>query len=150
MKASNNAYDLIRTFEGFSPTIYVCPAGKETIGIGHCLTSEEMTSGRYDHPISIDQANIILGQDLGTAELGINRLVTTPINQNQFDALCSFAFNLGVHALAGSTLLGLINQGRFSEAGNEFIKWDHCNGKELDGLKRRRIAEAELFNKTEN
>jgi lysozyme len=75
----------------------------------------------------------------------VSTMVTGPVNQNQFDALISFAYNLGLGALHGSTLLRLVNQGDMEDAANEFPKWDHAGGVAVAGLTRRRLAEQQLF-----
>jgi lysozyme len=72
-------------------------------------------------------------------------MITSQVNQNQFDALVSFTYNLGVGALHGSTLLHLVNQSDFTNAANEFPKWDHAGGVVVAGLLRRRLAEQTLF-----
>lgn len=75
----------------------------------------------------------------------VNRLVTVVFNQNGFDALVDFAFNLGNNALSGSTLLRKLNAGDFAGAADEFPKWCHAGGKLVPGLLRRRQAEQRLF-----
>ena len=84
--------------------------------------------------------------DLTNAGNWVTRLVSEYINQNQFDALCDFVFNLGAQNLATSSLLRYINAGDFESASNEFPKWNHCRGQVLAGLTARRAAEQELFN----
>jgi lysozyme len=91
------------------------------------------------------QADNRLHVDLMRVGVAVDRLVNHKANQNQFDALCDFAYNLGAHALAESTLLAFHLAGRYDKAALEFPKWDHAHGVELAGLKRRRLAEQALY-----
>jgi GH24 family phage-related lysozyme (muramidase) len=83
--------------------------------------------------------------DLHEAEEAVDRLVTAPLNQNEFDALVSFTFNLGEGNLKKSTLLKYLNQMRYEDAANEFPRWNRAGGQILPGLTRRREAEKRLF-----
>jgi lysozyme len=87
-----------------------------------------------------------LVDDVIKCEKTIKNLVEVPLTQGQFDALIDFTFNLGVYNLANSTLLKLINQGQMEEADREFYRWNKAAGKVLNGLVKRRAAEAALFN----
>lgn len=110
-----------------------------TIGYGH-------TSGvRVGQVISFAEAEDLLRLDLAEAEDGVTQLVRVPISDNQFAALVSFAFNLGVASLAGSTLLRKVNAGDTAAAANEFLKWANAGGHPSAGLLRRRKAERALF-----
>ena len=84
-------------------------------------------------------------QDLNKFEDGVNNLVQVDINQNQFDALICFSYNLGLHALGGSTLLKDLNNGDSDSAANQFLVWDRAGGQVVEGLLRRRQAEKDLF-----
>ena len=95
--------------------------------------------------ITAAQSEALLKQDLAKFETGVEKLVTHPITQDQFDALVSFSFNLGLGALKGSTLLKKLNAGDFQGASNEFSKWVNAGGQRLQGLVRRRAAEQMLF-----
>lgn len=75
----------------------------------------------------------------------ISGLVKVPLKQNQFDALVSLVYNIGITAFSHSTMLKLINQNQLDKAALEFIKWDHVNGTEVEGLRARRLAERSLF-----
>lgn len=141
MTTSEQGISLIKKFEGFSAEAYLCPAGKMTIGYGHIICPGEKFSG----PISKYEAGIILKNDIKISEQAVGRLVEVPIEQHQFDALVSFAFNLGQKSLENSTLLRLINNLEFLVASKQFGRWVYANGKKLDGLVRRRQAEADLF-----
>ena len=143
---SQTALDLVKQFEGFSPTRYVCSGGKLTIGYGHVITTPHIKD--FEKPITQKRAEQILMMDMTYAQRAVDRLVKVPLNQNQFDALVSFVFNIGEGAFAASTLLRQLNKGRYQEAAAEFMRWIHAGGKRLDGLIRRRRAEQALFLKT--
>ena len=141
MKTSTKGINFIKSFEHFSPTSYICPAGFKTIGYGHVI-------GQSDHfdDISEAQAEEILSQDLHVAETSVCRNITAPLEQNQFDALVSFVFNLGGGSLQRSSLRQKINYGSDEdEIHNEFVKWVYAGGKKLLGLMRRREAEAGMY-----
>lgn len=75
----------------------------------------------------------------------VNTSVTVPLSQNQFDALVSFAFNVGATAFQGSTLLSVLNQGNYDDVPSQMLRWNRAGGRVLRGLTRRRTAEGELF-----
>jgi lysozyme len=144
MKINDKGILIVKSFEGCKLIAYLCPAKIWTIGYGH--TGTEVKSGLN---ISLDKANQLLQQDLIKFEDGVNKLVTSSINQNQFSALVSFAYNLGLGALQKSTLLKLVNANpNDHNIPLEFMKWINAGGKPLDGLKRRRAAESELYQKS--
>lgn len=140
MLVSDKGLDLIKTFESFSALPYRCPAGKLTIGYGHVIKDGESFT-----KITQDEALEILRKDCAIAESCINKSVTVPINQNQFDALVSFVFNVGCGAFKTSTLLLLLNSEKYNEAANEFNKWVYANRIKLNGLVNRRAEERALF-----
>ena len=139
MKTSNKGIDLIKKFEGCKLKAYKCPAGKLTIGYGHT------NNVRPDDVITEAQAVDLLLRDVLDCEGVINRLVTKTLNQGQFDACISFIFNLGAGNFQRSTLLRKINQGDFAGASREFSRWIYAGGKILNGLKKRREEEKQLF-----
>lgn len=141
MNLSPAGLELIEQSEGFRSTVYNDTAGIPTIGYGHRLLRGES----FPNGITQAQAQAILANDLRTAEAAVQRLVTVPLAQGQFDALVDFAFNLGAARLAASTLLKHLNAGRFDAAAQELLKWDRCAGQENAGLKARRQAEFHLF-----
>lgn len=164
MELSPKGLDLIKDFEGFSSSVYICPAGHKTIGYGHRLTSTEA----YPDGISRPYAAKLLTADVHWAEDAVNRLVKVELTQDQLDALVSLVFNIGARAFARSRLLWLINsgqgervagQGGVSDANKVAAlvwrrehrsvlgEWDWCRaGGEVSlGLVRRRMAEATLF-----
>lgn len=139
MKTSPKGIALIKEYEGLRLGAYLCSAGVLTIGYGH-------TGGVKEGDLITEQkAEQLLQDDLKKFENGVLRLVRVPVTQNQFDALVSFAFNLGVGNLGKSTLLKMLNDRDYKGAAGQFIRWNKAAGKELAGLTRRRIAESELF-----
>ena len=97
---TQDGIDLIKRFEGFSATVYICPAGYPTIGYGHLVKD----SGRYEQGITEAEAEELLRRDVHAAESAVMRLIDVPLTDGQFDALASFTFNLGAGALQRSTL----------------------------------------------
>ena len=141
MKASGNAINLIKTFEGCRYRAYDCPAGVCTIGYGH---TEGVYSGMT---ISQDDADRFLAQDIEKVEKAINQSILVKLNQNQFDALVSFVFNIGIQAFYRSTLLQKLNHGAFKVIPYEMNRWTNIHGKFSKGLQNRRNKEVALFQK---
>lgn len=139
MKINQKGIDLIKHFEGLYLESYKCPAGVWTIGYGHTggVSAGEKISG--------EKAEDLLKGDLEKFEKGVEELVQTDINEDQFSALVSFSFNLGLGNLSKSTLLKKLNAGDYTGAADEFPKWRKAGGKVLQGLVKRRAAERELF-----
>ena len=132
---------LIRGFESFSPVIYLCPAGKPTIGYGHVVR------GAVDHfpsRISGEQAEALLVEDLAPVAIYLNA-VFPALTQNKFDALASFCFNVGLGAFEKSTLFARLKADDMAGAAGQFERWVHSGGKVLPGLVKRRAAERDLF-----
>ena len=146
------AIDLITEFEGFSPKPYLCPAGVLTIGYGH-------TAGvREGQHLTEEGARQLLVSDLLKLQEEIAEHIKVPVSLGQFSALMSFAYNLGVSALAGSTLFKKLNEGKDKEASEEFSRWVKSKVLKkqpdgtvkptyivLGGLVRRRDAERAVF-----
>jgi lysozyme len=99
----------------------------------------------FKNAINEAQATILLKQDVITAENAVIRLIKVPLNNNQFDALVSFTFNLGAGALQRSTLRAKINKEEYWAAPSEFMRWIYAGGKKIPGLIIRRMAEVELY-----
>lgn len=137
---SNKGIELIKKFEGFRSEAYVCPRGYQTIGYGHRLLPGE----QYVN-ISIETADNILTKDLYITEKGIVQSVIVELNDNQFAALVSFTFNLGIGSFSSSTLRKKLNSRLYDEAKEEFLKWIYVNKTKSQGLINRRIAESQLF-----
>lgn len=139
MTCSSRGIALIKQFEGCRLQSYRDPVGIWTIGYG-------TTHGVHpEQTITEEEADSLLRQEVTRIEPIITSAVKVPIAQGQFDALISFAYNLGVANLTRSTLLMKLNKGDMDGAAAEFWRWDKAGGKVLTGLIRRRAAEAELF-----
>jgi GH24 family phage-related lysozyme (muramidase) len=132
---------LIKSFEGLRLEKYKDAVGKWTIGYGHLILPDE----KFPHAITEAEAEALLRTDLLMTERGVHKAVTVALNQNQFDALVAFTFNLGAGNLQSSTLLKLLNQGEYAQAADQFLRWNKAGGKVLAGLTRRREAERALF-----
>lgn len=131
MNVSSAGRAFIKMQEGFSATPY-SDANGQSIGYGHFIQAGENYTS-----LTPLQASQLMDQDLVPVENAINNSVTVPINQNQFDALADFAYNVGVGAFKSSTLLKLLNQGNYSGASAQFSQWANS---------KRRAADANLFN----
>ena len=140
MKISEKGLALIKKHEGLRTEAYKCPAGIWTIGYGH--TGKVKATDK----ITEAEAEQLLAEDAETAGKTVSTLVKKPLNQNQFDALVSFVFNLGCRNFAGSTLLRRINRNPQDNAiREEFARWVYSKGQRLDGLVKRRLDECELY-----
>lgn len=140
-KISQTGIDLIKRWEGCRTNSYLCPAGVWTIGYGHTKTAKP------NQIISHLKAEELLQEDLRKFEDAVRHLVKVPLNQNQFDALVSFTFNVGIGAFKNSTLLRFLNQKKYSMAADQFHRWVNAGGKKLPGLINRRKQEYALFTK---
>ena len=136
MKTSNKGIELVKQHEGFRARAYKCPADVWTIGYGH---TRGVNNGAV---ITKEQGERFLRQDLQTAEQAVNSQGLV-LNQNQFDALVSFVFNVGSGNFTRSTLLRKLKVNTNDPTiSYEFSRWKHGGGKVLPGLVRRRKAEA--------
>lgn len=131
---------LTKSFEGCSLDAYQDATGVWTLGYGH--TGPDVTEGLV---WTQEQADAALVADTQWANAVVNTLVTSQVNQNQHDALVDFVYNCGSGNFRGSTLLTLVNLGRFQQAAEQFQLWVHAGGEVIPGLIRRRTAEAALF-----
>ena len=145
MKTSDMGLSLIKSFEGFSSKPYLCPAGVPTIGYGATYYPDGRRVTMQDRPVSEADATDMLRSMLASYEAGVSRFVLVPVTQGQFDALVSFAYNVGLSALKDSTLLRLVNARDYAGAAAQFARWNRAGGKVLPGLTRRREAERKLF-----
>lgn len=134
---TQDGIDLIKRFEGFSSTVYICPAGYPTIGYGHLVRSGESVN-----EISETEAEELLRKDVESAERAVIRLVKVPLTDGQFDALVSFTFNLGGGAFQRSTLRSKVNRQAHSEVPAQLMRWVWAGGRKLNGLVSRRSTEA--------
>ncbi len=139
MKISQEGIDLIKHFEGCELESYRCSANVLTIGYG---TTKNVVEGMK---ISQHQAEELLMKDLEEFEEYVEDLIDVPLEQNQFDALVAWTYNLGPTNLKTSTLRKVLNKGAYDDVAEQIKRWNKANGKVLKGLVRRRNAEAELF-----
>jgi len=130
---------LIQSFESLRLQAYQDQRGIWSIGWGHTPAVEYQET-------TPEEADEWFAQDTQAACNGVMRTVDVPMSQNQFDALVSFTYNVGVGSEAHSTLVGLLNQGKYDLAAAQFSFWNHVNGQVDLGLTRRRAAEQALFN----
>ena len=139
MKASVDAYELIKQFEGLRLKADLCPAGIWTIGYGH-------TSGVSPNSfITIQEADEYLHRDVATIEMQLNKL-NLILRQCQWDAIVSFVFNVGIGNFRSSTLLAKIRTNPDDNSiMDEFLRWVYANGKVKKGLQKRRLAEMKLY-----
>lgn len=142
MRTSDKGIEQIKSFEGFRSMPYQDVVGKWTVGYGHLMIPGDGTV--QGSPITMGQATELLRKDLHTAEQAVNSC-GVEFEQNEFDALVSFVYNLGVGAFQRSTLLKLIKTGNKVAASGEFPKWSMAGGKEVPGILKRRRAEQDCF-----
>jgi len=139
LKISQRGIDLIKRFEGCELEAYQDLVGKWTIGYGH---TKEVSEGMR---ITKDQAEHMLTEELKEFEGYINNYVFVDLEQNQFDALTSWVYNLGPTNLRNSTMLKVLNAGKYTEVPYQMKRWNRAGGRVSKGLTRRREAEARLF-----
>ncbi|MBI6550744.1 lysozyme [Xenorhabdus lircayensis] len=142
MEISENGIYKLKSYEGLRLKAYPDPAtgaAPWTIGYGH---TKGVKPGQV---ITAQQAEVFLHQDLIPIYGAIQRLVKVSLTQGQFDALCSFIFNLGIGNFAHSTLLKKLNAGDYQGAAGEFLKWDRADGRVLSDLFIRRKSEQQMF-----
>ena len=135
-------------------TVKLTVAGLKTIGVGHLLTQDELSSGkitigetvvRYAGGITEQQVYDLLGQDLARFDQTVNDKVTVLLKQFQFDALVSFSLNVGAGAFSSSTLLKVLNQGNYDEVPAQLRRWVFSGGNKVQGLVNRRENEVKLW-----
>jgi lysozyme len=140
MNTSQKGLRLIQKHEGLRLKAYRCPAGVWTIGWGH--TGKDVRPGKV---ITKDEAEALLRRDLDRFERAVDRAVKVEMTQPQFDALVSFAYNVGETGMAKSTVVRRLNAGNERGAADAFLMWNKAKGKVLPGLTRRRKEERKLF-----
>jgi len=138
--------DLVKDFEGFRAKPYLCSAGVPTIGYGSTFYADGTKVTLADPHISKTDAEYLTKLVLDKMLVRVEKLVKVDLNKNQFSALVSFTYNLGVGAFSSSTLLKVINRGELHEAPAQIKRWNRAGGKVSSGLVRRRKAEADLWN----
>ena len=143
MNISQEGLALIKKFEGCRLKAYRCSANVLTIGYGH-------TGGvKEDDTISQPEADELLKEDIAKFEEYVSDNVIVELKQYQFDALVAWTFNLGPGNLRESTMLKKLNDSDYASVPSEMKRWNKAGGKTLDGLIRRRNAEALLFQSKE-
>lgn len=155
MQMSTNGRELLSQWEGFEEKVYKDSAGLDTIGVGHLITKPEKNAGAitingtavaYANGLTKQQVLDLLGQDLDRFEKAVNDNVKVSLSQNQFDALVSFSFNVGGGNFRSSTLLRLLNEGKYDEVPAQLRRWNKAGGKVVQGLVNRRENEIKLWN----
>lgn len=141
MIISQKGIDLIKKFEGFSDKEYICPAGKTTIGYGHVILADE----HFQEPMTRREAENLLKKDLEPRQKSLNSFLKVKVNQNQFDALMSLIYNIGVGNFQKSTLLKFVNDRLFDKVPDQFIRWCYISGEKSTGLINRREEEIKLW-----
>jgi len=145
-RVDQKGIDLITEFEGLFLAPYLCPANVPTIGYGTTRYYNGVKVSMSDLPITKEKAIEYLMHDLHNFELAVDALAVDTVTQNQFNALVSFAYNLGSTALKNSTLLKKVNANPNDKSiAQEFVRWNRADGKVLKGLTRRREAESALY-----
>ena len=139
MEISDKGIKLIKEFEGLELTSYLCPAKVWTIGYGHIKGVQEGMEWTEE------QAEEALKEEVVGYCRYVEEYVKVPLNQNQFDALVSWTYNLGPTSLKKSTMLKVLNKGNYDEVPEQIKRWNKARGQVLNGLVRRRDTEAELF-----
>jgi lysozyme len=141
--------NLIKGNEGCRLEAYLDSAGIPTIGWGSTRYADGRRVKMGDKLKSVAEANVLFSLTMKYFASEVNRLVTVPLTQNQFDALCSLVYNIGAEAFAGSTLLKYLNQSKFIQAADQFLVWNKItrNGKKeiSRGLVIRRVKERSVF-----
>lgn len=136
--------DLVKQAERLRLTPYRCPAGVLTIGYGHTsVAGSPKVAARMR--ITAEDADAILRRDLADVACRIRPMIVVGINDNQFSALVSFAFNCGVGTFSKSSVRRLVNAGAFDEVPRALAMYVRGGGRILPGLVRRRAAEGELW-----
>ena len=139
MKISGEGLALIKKFEGCELESYRCSANVVTIGFGHTRTAKEGMT------ITREEADMLLEEDIRSFETSVLSLVEVDLKQCEFDALIAWTFNLGAGNLKSSTLLKRINAKDWNDVPHQIKRWNKAKGTVLQGLIRRREAEALLF-----
>jgi lysozyme len=143
-KVNKRALDLIKEFEGYRSNAYLCSAGVPTIGWGSTFW-EDGSRVRLGQTITPERAHSLFSIVVESFADQVAKLIKVPVTDNQFGALVSLAYNIGIGAFKNSTLLRVLNQKNYQETANQLMRWNRAGGKELAGLTRRRRAERNLF-----
>jgi lysozyme len=146
VKLDDNGYKLIQGFEGLSLVPYLCKAKVATIGWGATFYPSGIKVTMQDKPISLATASWMFRTIADRFAVDVDKLIKANINQNQFNAIASLAYNIGIAGLAKSTLLKKVNINPSDPTiSAEFAKWNKVSGKVVNGLTKRRAVEAKLY-----
>ena len=145
MKISQKGLDLIKHYEGCHLKPYRDPIGLYTVGYGHLIGDGKSLPIEWFRTFTMDEVDELLKKDLAKFEKGVLRLCPNHLTQSRFDALVSFAFNVGLGNLQSSTLRQKHNRGDILGAAQEFLKWNKAGGQVLRGLTVRRQDESTLY-----
>lgn len=145
MKLDKKGYELIKGFEGLKLDAYQDSVGIWTIGYGN-IHYEDFTKVKKGDKVSLQRAEEIFKFFANRFSKQVETLIKKPLTQNQFNAIVSFAYNVGIGALKDSTLLKKLNNNPDDPTiKNEFMKWVNAGGKKIQGLVNRRTSEAKLY-----
>ncbi len=151
---SERGVELLVGWEGFRPDVYDDSAGLPTIGVGHLLLQDELSCGHIviagtpvPYATGLCRADVqgLLAQDLARYEAAVGNAVTVDLEQNQFDALVAFCFNVGIGAFLHSTLVKVLNEGSYPDVPDELRQWNKAGGQVVQGLVNRRENEIRLW-----
>ena len=146
MKLDENGYKLLMEFEGLSLVPYKCSAGVATIAYGATFYPSSKKVTMQDSPISLATAKWMLKETANKFAIDVDKMIKANINQNQFNAIVSIAYNIGLAGLAKSSLLKKVNANPSDPTiTNSFMIWNKAGGKVLNGLTKRRAIEAKLY-----
>lgn len=145
MKLDTNGYKLIQQFEGLKLNAYKDSAGIPTIGYGN-ITYIDGTKVKMGDSITHEKADQTFKYYADKFAKEVDKYVLASVNQNQFNSMVSFAYNIGINAFKNSTLLKKVNNNSCDPTiKNEFLRWVNAGGKRIQGLVNRRIKESELY-----
>ena len=145
MKLSAEGINLIKRFEGVRNRPYRCSAGLYTVGVGHLIGDGKSLPKSWNRTFTEEEINALLIRDISRFERGVGMYIKVPLRQCEYNALCSFAFNLGLGTLQRSTLRQKINRYDKEGAAKEILKYCRAGGKIIKGLQIRREAEYRMF-----
>ena len=145
LNITQSGIDLIVKYEGVRLTPYKCPAGLWTCGVGHLIGDGKSLPDSWNKCFTLAEVYSILANDLIKYENAVNRYIKVALTQNQFNALVSFTYNLGIGTLQRSTVRQKINRLDFKGAIKSLLRYDKAGSVALKGLTLRRRAEAKLM-----
>ena len=145
MNISDKGLNFIKRFEGVRNRPYRCSAGLWTVGVGHLIGDGKSLPESWNKTFTKEEIDALLIRDISRFERGVRMYIKVPLRQSEFDALCSFSFNLGLGTLQRSTLRQKLNRNDKEGAAKEILKYCRAGGKIVKGLQIRREAEYRMF-----